>query len=113
MHALAVRQQFRHECRNRDGTARSVTIHAGYRARWDEYAQLLLETVNLVERPHRGRDEAAVRRSERDLEPAGHGAAMDADQGTARRFSASLRACAKELTAIGQRSLVEAMPGHG
>ena len=47
----------------------------------------LLETVDLVERAHRRRDECAVRRGERDLEPAGHGAAMDADPMAARRFA--------------------------
>ena len=57
---------------------RGRAVHAAERARLAEYAELRFEPIRLVQRFARRRGVALVRAVEQDLEPAGHGGAVDA-----------------------------------
>ena len=108
-------------------SARSDGITTGPQAAWPFTSEIALvgmntlnvalEAVDFIERADRGRDECPIRRGERHLEAAGHGAAMDADpvRGFRQplvRLGTSRRERGEELPAIPDGTLVQPAPGR-
>ena len=79
MEVMAETQQLQQIGVHRHGTLGGRAIELGDRARFAEDGELRLEGVHAIECRAGGRDVTGVFAAERDLEAAGHGAAVHAD----------------------------------